>query len=92
MNKTELIAAMAQHSDLTKKSSQVVLNCILSSITKRLSEGDQVPLSGFGTFALSYHPAKSGRNPQTGEEIMIEGANKVQFKPAKALKSALAEY
>ena len=89
MNKTDLIAQMAQRSELTKKASQAALN--LTTITKRLSEGDQVPLSGFGTFALSYHPARAGRNPQTGEEIMIEGANKVQFKPAKALKSTLAE-
>lgn len=91
MNKTDLIAQMAQRSELTKKASQAALNSILTTITKRLSEGDQVPLSGFGTFALSYHPARTGRNPQTGEEIMIEGANKVQFKPAKALKSTLAE-
>lgn len=91
MNKTELVAEMARHSELTKKTSQRVLKCLLSTISKRLSEGDQVPLSGFGTFALSYHPEKKGRNPQTGEEIIIEGANKVQFKPAKALKDALAE-
>ncbi|KAF7773742.1 DNA-binding protein HU-alpha [Pseudoalteromonas citrea] len=91
MNKTQLIAQMAEHSELTKKSSQAALQSILAVISKRLSEGDQVPIAGFGTFALSYHPAKAGRNPRTGEEIMIEGANKVQFKPAKALKSALAE-
>ncbi|ALO42364.1 HU family DNA-binding protein [Pseudoalteromonas sp. SS15] len=90
MNKSELVSAMAAHSELTKKDSQAALNSILAIIKKRLSEGDQVPISGFGTFALSYHPAKMGRNPQTGEEIMIEGANKVQFKVAKALKDALA--
>ncbi|HCV03290.1 MAG TPA: HU family DNA-binding protein, partial [Pseudoalteromonas sp.] len=46
-------------------------------------------INGFGTFALSYYPARKGRNPQTGEEIEIEGANKPVFKPAKALKDAL---
>ena len=90
MNKSELVSAMAAHSELKKKDSQAALNSILTIIKKRLSEGDQVPITGFGTFALSYHPAKMGRNPQTGEEIMIEGANKVQFKVAKALKDALA--
>ncbi|CAH9057521.1 DNA-binding protein HU-beta [Pseudoalteromonas holothuriae] len=89
MNKSQLITAISTHSELTKKESQDALNALLFVIKKRLSEGDQVPISGLGTFALSYHPAKAGRNPRTGEAITITGANKVQFKAAKALKDAL---
>lgn len=80
---------MASHSELTKKSSQAALASLLKSIQKSLSEGDQVQVSGFGTFSLSYHPARQGRNPQTGESIEIEGANKPVFKAAKALKDVL---
>ncbi|WP_338365861.1 HU family DNA-binding protein [uncultured Pseudoalteromonas sp.] len=89
MNKAQLVANMAQHSELTKKDTQAALSSLLKVITKSLSEGDQVQISGFGTFALSYYPARSGRNPQTGESIEIEGANKAVFKPAKALKERL---
>ena len=90
MNKSELITAMSVNGELTKKDSKAALESMLGIIKQRLSEGDQVPISGFGTFALSYHPAKVGRNPRTGEEIIIQGANKVQFKGAKALKNTLA--
>ena len=89
MNKTELISAMSANSELTKKDSQVALSSMLAAITKSLSEGDQVQLHGFGTFALSYYPARKGRNPQTGSTIHIEGANKPVFKAAKALKDIL---
>lgn len=89
MNKAELISAMSEHSKLTKKDSKAALASMLAAITTSLSQGDQVQVNGFGTFALSYYPARSGRNPQTGETIEIEGANKPVFKPAKALKDAL---
>ena len=80
---------MAHTSELTKKEAQLALTSLQKVITKSLSEGDQVQISGFGTFALSYYPARTGRNPQTGEAIEIEGANKAVFKPAKALKDSL---
>lgn len=89
MNKAELISAMSGHSELSKKDSKAALASMLAAITTSLSQGDQVQVNGFGTFALSYHPARSGRNPQTGETIEIEGANKPVFKAAKALKDAL---
>ena len=89
MNKAELISAMSAHSELTKKDSNAALTSMLAVITKSLSEGDQVQINGFGTFALSYYPARTGRNPQTGAAIEIEGANKPVFKAAKALKDAL---
>ena len=89
MNKAELVSAIADASELTKKDAQAALTSLQKVITKSLSEGDQVQISGFGTFALSYYPARTGRNPQTGEAIEIEGANKAVFKPAKALKERL---
>ncbi|GAA67436.1 MAG: HU family DNA-binding protein [Pseudoalteromonas distincta] len=89
MNKAELVAAIAHKSELTKKDSQAALSSLQKVITKSLSEGDQVQINGFGTFALSYYPARAGRNPQTGAAIEIEGANKAVFKPAKALKDLL---
>ncbi|NMM39480.1 HU family DNA-binding protein [Pseudoalteromonas arctica] len=89
MNKAQLISAMSAHSELTKKESKAALSSMLAAITKSLSEGDQVQVNGFGTFALSYYPARTGRNPQTGEVINIEGANKPVFKAAKVLKESL---
>lgn len=89
MNKAELITTMSMYSELSKKDSRAALTSLLKAITKSLSEGDQVQVSGFGTFALSYYPARSGRNPQTGEILEIEGANKPVFKAAKVLKDAL---
>ncbi|MEL0632456.1 HU family DNA-binding protein [Pseudoalteromonas sp. S3178] len=89
MNKAQLIAQIAKSSELTKKDTQAALASLQKVITKSLSEGDQVQINGFGTFALSYYPARTGRNPQTGEAIEIEGANKAVFKPAKALKDLL---
>ncbi|MEL0639168.1 HU family DNA-binding protein [Pseudoalteromonas aliena] len=89
MNKTQLVAQIAKSSELTKKDTQAALASLQKVITKSLSEGDQVQINGFGTFALSYYPARTGRNPKTGEAIEIEGANKAVFKPAKALKDLL---
>tara|TARA_Y100000782_G_C10171518_1_gene259986 strand:+ start:18 stop:317 length:300 start_codon:yes stop_codon:yes gene_type:complete len=89
MNKAALVSQMAAHSELTKKDTQAALSSLLNVIEKSLSEGDQVQINGFGTFALSYYPARKGRNPQTGEEIEIKGVNKPVFKPAKALKDVL---
>jgi DNA-binding protein HU-beta/DNA-binding protein HU-alpha len=89
MNKAQLVAQIAKRSELTKKDTQAALTSLQNVITKSLSEGDQVQINGFGTFALSYYPARTGRNPQTGESIEIEGANKPVFKPAKALKDLL---
>ena len=89
MNKAQLVAQISKRSELTKKDIQAALTSLQKVITKSLSVGDQVQINGFGTFALSYYPARTGRNPQTGESIEIEGANKPVFKPAKALKDLL---
>lgn len=89
MNKSQLMRFMAQHSELKQKDANAIINIITDAITKSLSEGDQVNLPGFGTFALSYHPEKLGRNPKTGEQLVIPGANKIAFKPGKKLKEAI---
>ncbi|WP_404340372.1 HU family DNA-binding protein [Pseudoalteromonas mariniglutinosa] len=89
MNRTQLVTVMAEKSALTKKDTQAFIASFQKMITQSLAEGDQVQITGFGTFALSYYPARAGRNPQTGATIEIAGANKAIFKPAKALKEQL---
>ncbi|WP_462158546.1 HU family DNA-binding protein [Pseudoalteromonas sp. GB56] len=91
MNKKQLVDAMHTHSGLSKKECTMALSAMLDAITQSLHEGDAVFIPKFGNFSLSYHPAKLGRNPQTGEQIEIEGQNKVAFKCAKALKDHLAD-
>lgn len=89
MNKKQLIEQMQQHSELSKQTCSNALNATLNAIKQSLHEGDAVFIPKFGNFSLSFHPAKLGRNPQTGEQIEIQGQNKVAFKCAKALKDQL---
>ena len=71
MNKTELIAAIAEKAELTKKDSDAAVNAIFETISTALAGGDKVQLAGFGTFEVRERPARTGRNPQTKEEIEI---------------------
>ena len=89
MNKSQLVDVMSKHNELPKTTTKEALNGLLNAITRSLSEGDLVQLPGFGSFSLSYHPEKQGRNPQSGESITIEGHNKVAFKPGSKLKQAI---
>jgi len=73
----------------TKKEAQEAVDCVLSSITKALKEGDTVTLVGFGTFKVVDRKARKGRNPQTGEEINIKASNAPKFTPGQALKEAV---
>jgi DNA-binding protein HU-beta len=86
MNKAELIAAVAAKTGDTKKSAEVALNAILSSITDSLKKGEKVQLVGCGSFEVRKRAARKGRNPQTGEEIKIPAAKAPVFKAGKALK------
>ena len=86
MNKAELIAAVAAKTGDTKKSAEVALNAILSSITDSLKKGEKVQLVGFGSFEVRKRAARKGRNPQTGEEIKISASKSPVFKPGKAFK------
>ncbi len=89
MNKSQLAKHMADANDMSLAQAKQILTIIIEKTQKSLAEGDPVLLPGFGTFALSYHPEKQGRNPQTGEAMTIPGANKIAFKAGTKLKTAL---
>ena len=91
MNKTELIAAIAEKAELTKKDSDVAVNAIFESISAALASGDKVQLAGFGTFEVRERPARTGRNPQTKEEIEIPASRTAVLKAGTALKDAVAK-
>jgi len=90
VNKTELVSAVAEKANLTKKESERVINALFASIEEALSQGDKVQLVGFGTFEVRDREARKGRNPQTGEEIEIPATKVPAFKAGKALKDAVS--
>ena len=89
MNKTELIAAMAETSGLSKKDCESALTAFITAAENALKEGDKVQLVGFGTFEVKERAARTGRNPATGTEIEISASKAPTFKPGKALKDAI---
>ena len=91
MNKTELIAAVAAKTGLTKKDAERVVNATIESITESLVKGDKVNVSGFGIFEVKAREARVGRNPRTKETIQIPATKLPAFKAAKALKDAVAK-
>lgn len=86
MNKAELIDAMAEAADISKASATRALDAMIESVGSSLQQGDQVVVSGFGTFTVRDRAARKGRNPQTGAEIEIKAARVPGFKAGKALK------
>lgn len=91
MNKTELIAAAAERSGLTKKDAEKALNAAIEAITAALAEGDKVQVSGFGIFEVKTREARMGRNPRTGEPMEIAASTTPSFKASKTLKDALSK-
>ena len=91
MNKTELIAAVAQSAGLTKKDAERVLNAAFDAMTAALVNGEKVQLSGFGTFEVKEREARIGRNPHTKEAIEIPATRVPSFKASKALKDNIAK-
>ena len=91
MNKTELIAAVAEKADLSKKDAEAAITAAVEAITGALIEGEKVQLVGFGSFEVKTRAARVGRNPKTGEEIPISEACLPVFKAGKALKDAVAK-
>ena len=91
MNKTELIAAAAQSTGLTKKDTERVINAALDALTASLITGEKVQISGFGTFEVKAREARIGRNPHTKEAIDIPATNVPVFKASKALKDIVAK-
>ena len=91
MNKTELIAAVAEKADLSKKDAEAAITATVEAITQALTQGEKVQLVGFGSFEVKTRAARVGRNPKTGEEIPISEAKLPVFKAGKALKDAVAQ-
>jgi len=91
MNKPELISAIAEKSNLTKKDAEHALNALLDTITEALVRGDRVQLIGFGTFEVKVRAPRTGRNPQTKEEISIPESKVPSLKFSKVIKDSIAE-
>lgn len=89
MHKTDLVAAVAEQSGLSKDKADILVAALLEQITNALSREQNVTLVGFGSFHLSSRAARRGHNPQTGASIEIAARNSVTFKPGKALKEAV---
>ncbi|NRD77042.1 HU family DNA-binding protein [Bacillus sp. BRMEA1] len=89
MNKTELINAVAEASELTKKDAGKAVDAVFEAITNALANGDKVQLIGFGNFEVRERAARKGRNPQTGEEIEIAASKVPAFSAGKVLKDAV---
>lgn len=89
MNKTELVSAMADKANLSKKQSEEALKAFVDVVTKELKKGEKVQLVGFGTFEVAQRAARTGRNPQTGATMKIKASKAPKFKAGKALKDAV---
>ena len=89
MNKTELIAAVAEKAEISKKDAEKAVGAVIDVITKALVEGDKVQLVGFGTFEVRQRNARTGKNPATGEEIEIPASKVPAFKAGRGLKDAV---
>ena len=90
MNKTELIAAIAEKAELSKKDAEAALNAMVDAVTEALVQGDKIQLIGFGSFEVKERAARVGRNPKTREEIKFPASKYPVFKAGKALKDQVA--
>ena len=89
MNKTELIAAVAEKAEISKKDAEKAVKAFTDAVAEELAKGGKVQLVGFGNFEVSERPAREGRNPRTGETITIAASKTPKFKPGKALKDEI---
>ena len=89
MNKTELVAAIADQAELSKKDSEKALKAFVDVVTEELKKEHKVQLVGFGTFEVSQRNAREGRNPQSGKPMKIAASKAPKFKAGKALKDSL---
>ena len=89
MNKTELVAAMAEKTELSKKDAEKALKAFTDVVAEELKKGEKVQLVGFGTFEVAEREAREGRNPRTGETMTIAASKSLKFKAGKALKDSL---
>ena len=86
MNKTELVAAVAEQAGLSKKDAEAAMKAFTDVISNELKKGEKIQLVGFGTFEVSERAAREGRNPKTGESMSIAACKTPKFKAGKALK------
>jgi len=89
MNKTELVTAIAEKAELTKKDSEKALKAFTEVIAEELKKGEKIQLVGFGTFEVSNRAARTGKNPQTGNAIDIPASKAPKFKAGKSLKETV---
>ncbi|MDD6207154.1 MAG: HU family DNA-binding protein [Clostridiales bacterium] len=89
MNKAELVAAIAEKTELSKKESEKALKAFIDVVTEELKKGEKIQLVGFGTFEVSERAAREGRNPQTGKTMKIAASKAPKFKAGKALKDEI---
>ena len=89
MNKTELVAAMAEASGVSKKDAEAVLKAFTDVVSAELKKGGKIALVGFGTFEVSERAAREGRNPLTGKSMKIAASKAPKFKAGKALKDMI---
>ena len=91
MNKTELVAAVAEKANISKKDADAAVAAFVAAVTEAMKAGDKVALVGFGTFEARTRAARTGKNPRTGEMIKIAATKVPAFKAGKALKDAVAK-
>ena len=89
MKKTELVAAIAEKAELSKKDAEKALKAFTEVVGEELKKGEKIQVVGFGTFEVSERAAREGRNPQTGETMTIKASKSPKFKAGKALKDSL---
>ncbi|MGD0622070.1 MAG: HU family DNA-binding protein [Thermacetogeniaceae bacterium] len=89
MNKAEMVSSVAEKAEVTKKDAEKVTTAVFDVIEEALAKGDKVQLVGFGTFEVRDRAARTGRNPQTGEEIQIAATRVPAFRAGKALRDSI---
>ena len=92
MNKAELVAAVAERTELSKKDAEKALKAFVDVVAEELKKGEKIQLVGFGTFEVSERAAREGRNPANGQPMQIAASKAPKFKAGKALKDAINAY
>lgn len=86
MNKSEIVAALADRLELTKREADIAVDTVFETIIDAITNGEKVNIAGFGVFEVKEKAERKGRNPRTGEEIIIPGKKAISFKPSKTIK------
>ena len=89
MTKAELVEEVARASDLTRKHSEVIVDCVFSAIGEALRRGDKIELRGFGSFRVRHREGRRGRNPKTGAGVVVPAKSVPHFKPGKELRERI---